>query len=237
MDTKNAQENPLVSLLFNIAIPTVILSKFSTAERLGPVKGLIVALAFPIVYSIWDFAKRRHISFISGLGFISILLTGIFTLVQLPVEWIAVKEAAVPSLIGIAIIVSLRTQSPLVKKLLYNDAIINVDLVESRLQSTHHKESFERLMVQSSYLLAGSFLISAILNFVLARVLLTSPTGTAEFNEQLGKMNALSWPVIVVPSMAITMFALYRLMKGIKDLTGLEAEEILKAAEKQAARK
>lgn len=237
MDKKNAQENPLISLVFNIAIPSVILSKFSTVERLGPVKGLLLALAFPIGYSIWDFAKRRHISFISGLGFISILLTGIFTLVQLPVEWIAVKEAAVPSLIGIAIIVSMRTQSPLVKKLLYNDAIINVDLVESRLQSTHHKESFERLMVQSSYLLAGSFLISAILNFVLARVILTSPTGTPEFNEQLGKMNALSWPVIVVPSMAIMMFALYKLMKGIKDLTGLEAEEVLKAHEKQAARK
>lgn len=237
MDKKNAQENPLISLVFNIAIPSVILSKFSTVERLGPVKGLLLALAFPIAYSIWDFAKRRHISFISGLGFISILLTGVFTLVQLPAEWIAVKEAAVPSLIGIAIIVSMRTQSPLVKKLLYNDAIINVDLVESRLQSTLHKESFERLMVQSSYLLAGSFLISAILNFVLARMLLTSPTGTPEFNEQLGKMNALSWPVIVVPSMAIMMFALYRLMKGIKDLTGLEAEEVLKAHEKQATRK
>lgn len=237
MDKKNAQENPFVSLVFNIAIPSLILSKLSTTERLGPVKGLLLALAFPVAYSIWDFARRRHISFISGLGFISILLTGVFTLVQLPVEWIAVKEAAIPSLIGIAIIVSMRTESPLVKKLLYNDAIINVDLVESRLQSTHHKESFERLMVQSSYLLAGSFLISAILNFVLARVILTSATGTPEFNEQLGKMNALSWPVIVVPSMAIMMFALYRLMKGIKDLTGLEAEEVLKAHEKGAARK
>jgi intracellular septation protein A len=237
MDKKNAQENPLISLLFNIVIPSLILSKLSTAERLGPVKGLLLALAFPVAYSIWDFARRRHISFISGLGFISILLTGIFTLVQLPVEWIAVKEAAVPSLIGIAIILSMRTQSPLVKKLLYNDAIINVDLVESRLETTHHKESFERLMVQSSYLLAGSFLISAILNFVLARVILTSATGTPEFNEQLGKMNALSWPVIVIPSMAIMMFALYRLMKGIKDLTGLEAEDILKAHEKAAARK
>lgn len=237
MDKKNAQENPFISLLFNIVVPSLILSKFSTAERLGPVKGLLLALAFPVVYSIWDFTKRRHISFISGLGFISILLTGVFTLVQLPVEWIAVKEAAIPSLIGIAIIVSMRTESPLVKKLLYNDTIINVDLVESRLESTHHKESFERLLAQSSYLLAGSFLISAILNFVLAQVLLKSPTGTPEFNEQLGKMHALSWPVIVVPSMAIMMFALYRLMKGIKDLTGLETEQVLKAHEKEAARK
>jgi len=236
MDRKNAQENPFVSLLFNIAIPALILSKLSTVERLGPVKALLLALAFPICYSIWDFSKRRHISFISGLGFISILLTGIFTLTELPVEWIAVKEAAIPSLIGIAIIVSMRTESPLVKKILYNDAIINVDLVESRLQSTHHKESFERLLAQSSYLLAASFLISAILNFVLAHVILKSPAGTPEFNEQLGKMHALSWPVIVIPSMAIMMFALYRLMKGIKNLTGLETEEVLKSHEKPTPR-
>ncbi|WP_141731085.1 VC0807 family protein [Oligoflexus tunisiensis] len=237
MDQKNAQENPFVSIVFNIALPVLILNKFSTAERLGPVKGLILALSFPIIYSIWDFAKRRHISFISGLGFISILLTGVFTLVHLPVEWIAIKEAAIPSLIGIAIIVSMRTESPLVKKLLYNDKIINVDLVESRLESTHHKESFERLLGQSSYLLAGSFLVSAILNFVLARVILKSPTGTPEFNEQLSHMQALSWPVIVIPSMAIMMFALFRLMKGIKELTGLETEEVLKTHEKPTARK
>jgi hypothetical protein len=237
MDKKNEQENPFISIIFNIALPVLILNKFSTAERLGPVKGLILALSFPIIYSIWDFAKRRHISFISGLGFISILLTGVFTLVQLPVEWIAIKEAAIPSLIGIAIIVSMRTESPLVKKLLYNDKIINVDLVESRLETSHHKEAFERLLGQSSYLLAGSFLVSAILNFVLARVILKSPTGTPEFNEQLGQMHALSWPVIVIPSMAIMMFALFRLMKGIKELTGLETEEVLKTQEKTTARK
>ncbi len=236
MEKKNSQENPFYSLIFNIAIPSLVLSKLSSVERLGPVKGMILALSFPIIYSIWDFAKRRHISFISGLGFISILLTGIVSLVHLPVEWIAIKEAAVPSLIAVAILVSMRTQSPLVKKLLYNDTIINVDLVESRLESSHHKVSFERLLAQSSYLLAGSFVLSAILNFALAHVLLHSPTGTAEFNAELGKMHALSWPVIVLPSMAIMVFALWRLMKGIKDLTGLESEQVLKSHEKATPR-
>ncbi len=236
MEKKSAQENPFVSLIFNIVIPSLILSKLSTVERLGPVNALILALSFPVVYSIWDFSKRRHISFISGLGFISILLTGIFTLVQLPVQWIAVKEAAVPSLIGIAIIVSMRSENPLVKKLLYNDSIINVELVESRLESNHHKVSFERLLTHASYLLAGSFLISAILNFFLAHIVLHSAPGTPEFNAELGKMQALSWPVIVLPSMAIMMFALWRLMKGIKQLTGLEADQVLRTHEKPTPR-
>jgi hypothetical protein len=50
-------------------------------------------------------------------------------------------------------------------------------------------------------------------------------------------MHALSWPVIVIPSMAIMMFALFRLMKGIKELTGLEMEQVLKTQEKPTARK
>ncbi|MCX6128360.1 MAG: MFS transporter [Proteobacteria bacterium] len=233
MQNKTAQENPLVSLVFNIALPSLILNKLSSSERLGPVKGMLFALAFPIAYGIWDYLKRRHVSFISGLGFCSILLTGVFTLVHLPVEWIAIKEAAVPSLIAIAILVSMRSDSPLVKKLLYNDAIINVELVESKLQSEHHKAAFEKLLTQASFLLAGSFVVSAGLNFTLAHIILHSPTGSAEFNAELGKMHALSWPVIVVPSMAIMMFALWRLMKGIKDLTGLQTEQVLKTQEQK----
>jgi hypothetical protein len=51
---------------------------------------------------------------------------------------------------------------------------------------------------------------------------------TPEFNEQLGKMTWMSWPVIVVPSMAIMMIALWRLLKGLEKLSGLTVEKILR---------
>ncbi len=226
------QENPLLNLVFSVIIPSLILTKASSPERLGPVFSVILALSFPLAYSIYDFAKRRDFSFITGLGFVSTLLTGIFVIYQLPTKWIAVKEASIPFLIGSAILFSMRSSSPLVKKVLYNDSIINVDLVEARLESHHQKSGFEKLLEQSSYLLAGSFLLSAILNFTLARYLLVGSPGTPEFNEQLGKMHAMSWPVIALPSTAILMFALWRLMKGIESLTGLTMEEVLKNHEK-----
>jgi hypothetical protein len=72
----------------------------------------------------------------------------------------------------------------------------------------------------------ASFAFSAVLNFALARWLLRSPTGTPEFNAELAKMNLLSWPVIALPSTAIMMFALWRLLSGITRLTGLPLEEI-----------
>jgi len=59
--------------------------------------------------------------------------------------------------------------------------------------------------------------------------------GTEAFNEQLGRMNLLSWPVIVLPCMAVTMFVLWRLLSGFSKLTGLELEEIFHGAKPKEA--
>ena len=59
-----------------------------------------------------------------------------------------------------------------------------------------------------------------------SRWLLESPAGTEAFNQELAKMNALSWPVIAIPSKAISMFALWRLIKGVSQLTGLSFEQV-----------
>ena len=86
---------------------------------------------------------------------------------------------------------------------------------------------FNKLLSSSTYWLVASFTVSSFLNYGLARWLLKSPSGSPEFNAELGKMNALSWPVIVVPTMIITVYALWRLISGIKRLSGLEFEEMM----------
>lgn len=223
------QENLLLNLVCNLVIPALVLSKLSTPERLGPVYGLVVALAFPLGYGLWDFIQRRQTNFISIIGFVSVLLTGGLGLLHVDGLWFAVKEAAVPTVIGIAVLVSLKTKKPLVHTMLYNPQVIDVPKVDAALAARRTRDGFERLMVTSSYLLTLSFLLSAILNFGLARYLLTSPSGTTEFNAELAKMHLLSWPVIVVPSLAMTLLALWRLLSGLKHLTGLSMDEIFKA--------
>lgn len=228
------KENLLLNLACNIAAPAIILAKFSKPEWLGPKPALIVALAFPLGYGIYDLIKRRHFNFLSALGFGSTLATGGLGLLQLQPLWFAVKEAAVPALIGLTVIVSQWTKRPLVRSLLLNDQVINVQHVETTLAARGQQPAFNRLLDSSSWLLAGSFALSAVLNFALARYVITTVAGSPEFNAQLGRMTWMSWPVIVVPSMACMMFALWRLLKGIERLTGLPLEEILhQPAEKQ----
>lgn len=219
-------ENPWISLLINIAIPALVLMKLSGEEYLGPVYGLLVALAFPLVYGIQDAVRRRRLNFISALGVVSTLLTGGIGLLELDPKWLAVKEAAVPAVIGLGVIISTRTRYPIVRSLLYNEKIINIAAVDAALDAHNNHPRFERSLVTASWLLAGSFFLSSTLNFILARLIVRSPAGSSAFNEELGRMTALSYPVIVVPSMAIMIVALWYLLRQIRGLTHLELEQI-----------
>jgi hypothetical protein len=95
--TAPKRENLLINIVCNIALPSFILSSGSKAAWLGPKLALIVALLFPLGYSIHDYLQRRKFNFLSAIGFLSILITGGFALLQLDVLWFAVKEAAVPA--------------------------------------------------------------------------------------------------------------------------------------------
>ncbi len=109
---------PLVDLLFSIIIPSLILMKFSGENALGTGTALIVALAFPLGWGLYELLKYRKFNFIALLGLISVLLTGGIGLLQLDPQWMAVKEAAIPGLIGIAVLISTRTRYPLIRTLL-----------------------------------------------------------------------------------------------------------------------
>ncbi|WP_018274740.1 VC0807 family protein [Teredinibacter turnerae] len=226
MAKTDKKENPFVNLLINVIIPTVILVKFSGADYLGPKLGLIVALAFPIVYGIYDFVRTRKVNFFSAFGVLSVILTGGMSLLQLDPKYIAIKEAAIPLLFGAATLISLKTPYPLVKTFLFNDAILQTGKVHHALEERGNRAAFERTLVYASYMIAGSFLLSSVLNYVLAKIVLVSTPGTEEFNAELGTMTALSLPVITIPSMLVLFGALFYLFRQIKALAGLSLEDV-----------
>lgn len=225
---ENNQENPLINLALNIILPALVMIKGHKWFGWGPECVLILALSFPLIYGVYDFLIARKCNFMSILGFLSVLLTGGIGLLKISKEWIAWKEAAIPFIIGLIVMGSLKTRFPLIKTLLYNEKVIDVKRVDEALKHHHKKTEFEGLLKECTWLITASFMISAVLNFVLAKVIIKSETGTAIFTEELGKMTALSYPVIAVPCTIIMIFALFRLFGGIKKLTGLELEEVFK---------
>ena len=222
------KESLLLNLAFNIAIPTLVLTKLSGDDYLGIKLAIVVALSFPIIYGIRDFFSRGKINFFSALGVISVSLTGGISPMELDAVYIAIKEASIPALFGMATLASLKTSQPLIHMFLLNDAVMGTAKIKAALEANKRQAEFDRLLVNASWILAGSFLLSAFLNYFLAIYMLTAEPGTIEFNEQLGKMTALSFPVIAVPAMLVMIGDMFYLFRGIKRLTGYPLEEIIK---------
>jgi len=218
---------PMVDLLVSIVIPSVILMKLSGESDLGASGALIVALAFPLGWGFFELFKYRKFNFIALLGLISVVLTGGIGLLKLDPEWLAIKEASIPGIIGIAVLISTFTPYPLIKTLLYNPKIMNVSKIQESLNSNENREIFEARLQNATYWLSSTFMFSAIMNYVLARWVVTSPAGSAAFNEELGRMTLLSYPVIAIPSTIMMMAIMYYLWRVIHGMTGLKFEEIL----------
>jgi hypothetical protein len=227
--TKDKKPNPLIEIGITIVLPALILTKLSSAERLGTVYALLLALAFPLAWGLWDGYQRRKINWMAGLGVVSTLLTGAIGLLSLDAKWLAVKEAAVPGLIGLVILGSTWTRTPLIRIMVFNAALFNVDRVHLALAERGTTDAFERQLRAGTILLAGTFFFSSVANYLLARWVVTSAAGTAAFNQELGHLTALSYPVFAVPCMLMMMGLMYWLVRGAKALTGLDLGDMLQA--------
>ncbi|MDP1705194.1 MAG: VC0807 family protein, partial [Sulfurimicrobium sp.] len=203
-----AKNNPLLEILVTIVFPSVILMKFSDPESLGAVNALLLALAFPLFWGVRDLIMRRKLNLLAVLGLVSILLTGGIGLLQLDTQWLAIKEAAIPGLIGLAVVVSAYTRYPLVRVMLFSPAVMDVERIQNGLEQRGNGAVFEARLKIATFMLGGSFFFSSAMNYLLATQIVTSPAGTQAFNEELGRMTLLSYPIIALPSMLILMAVL-----------------------------
>jgi hypothetical protein len=210
---------PLMDLLISIVIPSVILMKLSGEARLGADGALMLALAFPLGWGSFELLKYRKFNFIG--------------LLKLDNQWLAIKEATIPGLIGIAVLVSTRTRYPLIRTMLFNKNVLNVDKIHERLEQAGNTAQFEARLLKATYWLSGTFFFSSAMNYVLAKWIVISPAGSEAFNAELGRMNLLSYPMIAIPSMIMLMAIFYYLWRTIHGLTGLKLEDVMANAEQE----
>lgn len=227
METQRKNSHQFLDLVFSIIIPSVILMKFSGAASLGPTLAFLLALAFPLCWGLFDLFKHKKYNFIAILGLVSVVLTGGIGLLHIDPKWLAIKEAAIPAILGCAVIASTRTRFPLVKTLLYNPAVLNVETIHQKLLEKNKEREFESRLLRATYLVSGTFFFSAVMNFVLAKMIVVSPAGSQAFNEELGRLTLLSYPAIALPSMIMMIGIFIFLWRTIRKLTGLTLEEVM----------
>lgn len=225
------QENPLANILLNVLLPVTVLSLCSKKDGMlgiGPTWALIVAVALPVGYQIYDFIQRRKWNLFSVIGMVSVLFTGGLGLMRMSAQTFAWKEASVPLILAVLIYMSGRGKKPLVRALLLNPDIVDVQKVEGAIDAHQARPAFDQLLRTSTLLLTASMLLSAVLNYALALFFLTGTEHDEElYNSAIAKQTGWGWLVIGVPTMAMMLFAMFRLFKGLKRLTGLDTDQIL----------
>ena len=233
-------ENPLANILVNVLIPVVALTMLSkTGDKpwhIGPVWGMMVAVAFPLCYGVYDLFTKRKVNFFSVLGLVSVLLTGGLTIYlwedgdkvspNAPMLF-GIKEACIPVIFGVMILGSHWTRTPLVRVFLYTPELFDHPRIEREVKAHGHLDEYNRLIFRTTLLMSASFFISAVANYFLAQYFLEGADTRELYNKGVGKLTGWGFLVIGLPCLVLWLFALLRLIKGIKRMTGLDTDSIM----------
>lgn len=225
------KDSPVLSLLLTIVMPVVILTWGKGRLGLTTQQAFIVALLFPLIYGIVELVRSKRIGFNPIIGVVGVMLTGGIGLLKLNPKWVAIKEGVVPLLFAAAMLISAWMGRPLARVIL--NQVLDKPRIDAALAERGNADEYERKTGIATYLLAGTFLLSAALNYSLAKAIVKAPAGTDAFNHQLGKMTALSFPIITVPVMLVLMGTLIYIWTTVTKLTGLQLEEVMKQPEKK----
>ena len=110
MNTEQLENNPkqnFLQLLITLVIPTLILVKGGGLFNIEPIRVFLLALFFPLFYGIYDLLVEKRTSMMAVIGVINIILTGGIGLLELDPQWLAVKEAGIPFLVGSGILIAI----------------------------------------------------------------------------------------------------------------------------------
>jgi hypothetical protein len=254
-DPKKApQEHPLANILINVIIPVLILSylskdpdlqeklgKVARPWHIGPLKAMVLALALPIGYGAWHFIKTRKGNFFSALGLISVLLSGGLTLYLWNPDgtvkpnaglFFGIKEALIPLVLGVAILFSHRTPTPLIRVFLYNDSIFDIPKIEKRVAELSAAAAYDALLFGATKLFATSFFISSLMNFGLANWFFRGFDAKAidaleNYNTIIARVTGWGFAIIGIPILIFLFFTLRSLLKGLGKLTGYNDDELM----------
>lgn len=219
--------NPWLELGVTILAPSLVLMKGN--ELIGAVPTLLLALALPLGWGLWQLQHQRSFGLLATIGVVSTLLTGGIGLLALDTKWLAIKEAAVPTVLGLVVAGSAWTRRPLIHALVFNPSLFDVERVLKALAERQTTALFEQKLRSATLILSGTFFFSAVMNFILARWLVTSPAGSDAFNAELGRLTLLSYPIIALPSLAMMVALLLWLGRCSKALAGLDLQDMMRS--------
>ena len=218
--------NPLHEIAVTILAPSLVLMVPAGTAGIPALGWLGLALLCPLGWGIYDFNRRRKFNLLALLGVVSTLMTGGIGLMQLDAQWLAIKEAALPTLMGTVIAASAFTQRPLIHALVFDAALLDTVRIQNALAERGQVAQFERHLQWGTLALGAVFMASGAAGYGLARWVVHSPAGSDAFNQELGRMTLLGWPMITLPTMLALAGLMWALLRSARQLSGLDMGQL-----------
>ncbi len=215
-----------VQLVVNFVLPTVVLLGLSNPARLGPAKAMLLALAFPVAFELYNLSRKRKASMLSIIAIAGILVTGGITLLGLSENWLAVRRSVPYIAVALVLLVSMLIRRPVLEWGLAQ--LLDMELVRTKAEQKHTWPALQKHISATGYLLVALLTLIGISAYVLTLVVITAPTDTAAFNAEYVRLRLLSLPATTLPLLAGILGILVYLLGRIEKLTGLKAEDLIK---------
>lgn len=218
--------SPNTQLVVGFVIPTIILLFFSSESRLGPLWGMVLALAFPLSLELYSLSIRRKPSLMSLFAIGGILIIGAISLLGLSKDWLALRRSIIYVATALGLILALHFKRGFVDRALAQ--VINMDSVHAAAHKKGVEQHLSSHINKTSYAFAAFLLAIGVVSYIVTIIFITAPTGSSEFNAQYAELRILSLVLVTLPFLVGTTALLMYLANGIEKLTGIKTEDLLK---------
>lgn len=214
-----------LQLIFGFVIPTIVLLYLSDESKLGPLYGMLVALAFPLALELYSLATRRKVSYVSIAAIVGIVLIGAISLLGLSEEWLAARRAAIYLVGSVVLAVVVRFRYDLIEKAL--GTMIDMPAIRKRVKQDADKQ-LRRTISIAALCYAALLFGLGVWSYVLTLIMISAPTNSSEFNAQYAELRLLSLPFVSLPLLVGSTGILMYLLIRIEKLAGLPLEQLIK---------
>lgn len=108
-----------------------------------------------------------------------------------------------------------------------NDSVVDVAKIDAAVEASGMRGKYEASLRTATFRVAASFLLSAGVELRAGVADFQKPPGNGEFNAEVGRMTALSFPVIALPTMVVFVWAMCKFFSALTECTGLKLEDVV----------
>lgn len=213
-----------LDVLLGAVVPIVVLAYLT--DTLGTIPAYLLAALIPVAWVFLDlFFITRRFNFITGFLGLNAMVRGILAFWFVDGLLYALKDTAGSVLTVLVFGGSLAVGRPVVRAFAEQSLDPRTPEQESALGRLFRERPVARALVLSTALLAAVNAATGLANFFLNLEIVTAAFGTADFNAQVARVNAITRLALGIPEFLVWGVALYLIFRALYKTLHVDMQE------------